>query len=84
MIEKISNNYIDVAGKDYNRYDGFAKLTSTILKMSFSFIVLEISAKILVFVACSVNRFYAQDLVKEVINFGIDPMIEDILTEQGD
>ncbi|MCU7557969.1 serine/threonine protein kinase [Macrococcus sp. TMW 2.2395] len=84
MIAKIFNNYIDVAGKDYNRYDGFAKLSSTILKMSFSFIVLEISAKILVFVACSVNRFYAQDLVKEVINFGIDPMIEDILTEQGE
>ncbi|PTI31159.1 hypothetical protein BU072_00755 [Mammaliicoccus vitulinus] len=57
MIEKIFNNYIDVAGKDYNRYDGFAKFTSTILKMSFSFIILEISAKILVFVACSVNRF---------------------------
>lgn len=81
MIEKISNNYIDVAGKDYNRYDGFAKLGANILKMSFSFIVYEISAKILYFVAYSVNRYYAQDLIKDVINSGVDPLIEEILIQ---
>ena len=35
---------------------------------------------ILRYVAWDVNRFSAQDMIKEVINEGVEPMIEEILS----
>ncbi|WP_281191987.1 hypothetical protein [Staphylococcus felis] len=69
-------------GKSYEPYDAFVKISASILKLIFSYTVYELVANILYFVAYSVNRFYAQDLVNEIVNRGIDPMIEDILMEQ--
>lgn len=39
----------------------------------------EIAANILRYIATDVNRFNAQDLVKELKAEGIEPMLEDIL-----
>ena len=41
--------------------------------------VKEIAANILRYVAWDVNRFNAQHLVENIINGGIEPMLEDII-----
>ena len=45
----------------------------------YSFVVKEIAANILRFVAWDVNRFNAQAMVEDLINEGIEPMLEDII-----
>lgn len=82
MMHNIYTNYTDVAGKAFESYDNFAKLSAHLLLSKFNYTVFELAAYILNFVAYSVNRYSAQDLIEEVINRGIDPLIEDILTQR--
>ncbi|MCP1287695.1 serine/threonine protein kinase [Mammaliicoccus sciuri] len=82
MMHNIYTNYTDVAGKSFEPYDNFAKLSAYILLSKFNYTVFELAANILNFVAYSVNRYSAQDLIEEVMNKGIDPLIEDILTQR--
>ena len=45
----------------------------------FSFVVKEIAANILRYVAWDVNRFNAQHMVENLLSIGMDPMLEDII-----
>lgn len=79
IIHAIDNSYQGVCGRSFAAYDPFAEFAFAVLKESFSFIVKEMAANILRFVAKDVNRFNAQHLVCEILNFGVEPMIAEIL-----
>lgn len=79
IIQLIDKSYIDICGNNFESYDIFATITAKILKDRFPYLVKEISANILRYIAVNINRFYAQSLINEVKNFGVEPMIEDIL-----
>lgn len=57
-------------------YSSFAK---RVILGRYSFVVKEIAANILRFVAWDVNRFNAQAMVEVLINEGIEPMLEEII-----
>ena len=61
--------------KDTDVYSSFAK---RVILGRYSFVE-EIAANILRFVAWDVNRFNAQAMVEDLINEGIEPMLEDII-----
>jgi tRNA A-37 threonylcarbamoyl transferase component Bud32 len=46
---------------------------------AFGFVVKELAANMLRYVAYDVNRYYAQGLVEDAKKYGLEPMIEDIL-----
>ena len=47
---------------------------------SLPFVVKERAAKILRYIAYTVNRFFAQHLIESLQTKGIEPMLEEILT----
>lgn len=79
IIQSIDKTYQDTCGRSFAAYDPFAHFAYKILKDNFPYVVKEIAANILRYVATDVNRFNAQDLVKELKAEGIEPMLEDIL-----
>ena len=50
-----------------------------VLESGFPYVVNEIAANILRFVARDVNRYTAQHLIESIKEIGVEPMIEDIL-----
>ncbi len=52
---------------------------NVLLSNSFGFVVKELAANMLRYVAVDVNRFYAQGLVDDIKEHGLEPMLEDIL-----
>ncbi|MBF8984506.1 serine/threonine protein kinase [Lutibacter sp. B2] len=79
FLELVSDNYRDVCGRTFTSYDSFAIFAHTILTGEFSFVAKERSASILNHVAYGVNRFSAQQQVDDLIDIGIDPLLEEIL-----
>ena len=79
IIQSIDKSYQEVCGRSFEAYDPFASFAYVVLKNGFSYVVNEIAANILRYVAQDVNRFSAQHLVESIIDFGVEPMIEDIL-----
>lgn len=79
VVQSIDQTYQSVCGRSFSAYDPFALFAYTVLKKGFSYVVNEIAANILRFVATDVNRFSAQRLVDEIKSIGVEPMIEDIL-----
>lgn len=79
VIQSIDKSYQDVCGRTFAAYDPFAYFAYLVLKNGFPYVVNETAANILRFVARDVNRFTAQHLVEEIINIGVEPMIEEIL-----
>ena len=79
VIQSIDQSYRDVCGRSFAAYDPFAAFAHTVLINQFPFVVNETAANILRFVAKDVNRFAAQRLLTDVIDRGVEPMIEDIL-----
>ena len=75
----IDKSYKDVCGRSFVAYDPFASFAYLVLKNGFSYVVNEIAANILRFVAIDVRRFTAQHLVEDIINIGVEPLIEEIL-----
>lgn len=51
---------------------------NVLLSNSFGFVVKELAANMLRYVAVDVNRFYAQGLVEDIKKHGLEPMLEDI------
>ena len=47
----------------------------------FSFVVQEIAANIIRFIAWDVNRYSAQHMIEEIINEGIEPILEEIIRD---
>lgn len=79
IIELINDSFSDFCGASYESYDPIAKFAYKVLSNEFPFVAKELSARILHFIAYDVNRFYAQRLIDELIEKGIEPMIEEIL-----
>jgi hypothetical protein len=80
VIQSIDKAYQIVSGRSFEAYDVYAIFAKRILLDKFTFVVKEIAANILRYVAWDVNRFSAQHMVEDIINEGIDPMLEDIIS----
>ena len=76
-IIQISWNY-----EVYDVYDVYSTFAKGVLLDKFTFVVKEIAANILRYIAWNVNRFSAQHMVEDIINEGIDPMLEDIISSK--
>lgn len=79
IIQSIDSTYRDVCGRSFEAYDPFASFAYKVLSNEFSFVIKEIAANILRYVASDVNRFSAQGLVEEIKKKGLEPLLEDIL-----
>lgn len=79
IIQSIEQSFRDVCGRSFEANDPFASFAVRVLKGKFSFVVKEIAATILRYVAWDVNRFSAQHMVEDLISSGIEPMLEDII-----
>ena len=62
-------------------FDKFSSFATRVLYGDFTFVIKEIAARILRYVAWDVNRFSAQDMVKGLIHSEIEPMLEDIIKQ---
>lgn len=80
IIQNIDKNYKDVCGMSFESYDVYSAFAKKVILGKFSFIVKEIAANILRYIAWDVNRFSAQYMVDDVIKEGIEPMLEDIIS----
>lgn len=81
IIQAIEQSFRDVCGRSFEANDPFASFAAHVLDDNFSFVVKEIAATILRYVAWDVNRFSAQRVVERLLASEIDPMLEDILRE---
>ncbi|WIK67049.1 protein kinase domain-containing protein [Globicatella sanguinis] len=70
-------------GYKWSSYDNFAALAFQVLtsNVKFNFDIRTSAAKLLAYTAYDVNRFYAQDLIQKIKKIGIEPTIEEILSE---
>lgn len=78
IMQSIEDNFRTEC-KKFNEYDPIAIFSYKVLIKKFSFVVKELAANILKYVAFDVNRYSAQDLVKNAISKGLEPLIEEIL-----
>lgn len=81
IIQSVEQSFRIVCGRSFEKHDPFASFAAKVLTEEFSFVVKEIAATILRYVAWDVNRFSAQHLVENIIQEGIDPLLEDIIKE---
>lgn len=79
VIQSIDKAYQAVCGRSYEAYDVYSFFAKRVILGRYSFVVKEIAANILRFVAWDVNRFNAQAMVEDLINEGVEPMLEDII-----
>ena len=81
IIQSIEKSFRDVCGRSFEANDPFAFFAAQVISSDFSFVVKEVAATILRYVAWDVNRFSAQRLVERIIRTGVDPLLEDIIKE---
>lgn len=79
IIQSIDSTYKEVCYPKFADFDPFAKFSYRVLQEDFPFVVKEIAANILRYVAIDVNRFFAQHLVEDLKQKNIEPLLEDIL-----
>lgn len=79
IIQSVDKSYRDVCGRSFEAYDSFATFSFQVLKYNFQYVVKEIAANILRFIARDVNRYYAQQLIDDIKKIGVEPLIEDAL-----
>ena len=79
IIQSIDGKYRDVCGRSFVAYDPFAQFAYWVLRGKYSFVVNEIAAQILRYVAKTINRFTAHRLISDIIDRGVEPLIEDVL-----
>ncbi|MBU3154629.1 protein kinase [Clostridium estertheticum] len=80
IVQGVSENYKDNC-KEWDDYDPIANLMYRVIKGTFTFTVKEIAAIVMHEIAYGANRFGVRDLVKNLIEEGVDPMLEEILSE---
>ncbi|MDZ4422074.1 protein kinase domain-containing protein [Bacillus cereus] len=81
IIKLVEGSFQEYCGFSFSSYDVFSQLAYQILKSgSFSYLTKETSARILYIIANDVNRFDSQRLIERLIENGIEPSIEDILS----
>ena len=79
-INLVENSYRDCC-KSFPSYDPIAQLAYQILNNEgYSYVTKESAARVLYSIAYDVNRFNAQNLIEKLIDKGLEPMIEDILS----
>lgn len=79
IVQSIDQSYQNVCGRTFEAYDSFARFAYKVLINNFPYVVNEIAANILRYVAVDINRYLAQSLILELKDHGIEPMIEEIL-----
>lgn len=80
IIQSIESSFRKVC-KSFESNDPFASFSAKVIREDFSFVVKETAATILRYVAWDVNRFFAQHIVEDLIDEGIEPMLEDIIKQ---
>ncbi|HEM3717646.1 TPA: serine/threonine protein kinase, partial [Streptococcus suis] len=79
LVQKLFPSLKEVA-TSYSSNDIFASLAFDVLKDEhFDYLSKEMAARMLHYVACEVNRFYAQRLIEDLKRSSIEPMLENIL-----
>ena len=78
IIQSIDRSYRDVCGWSFKAYDPFADFAYEVLKGDFAYIIKEIAANILRYVAKDVKRFSAQHMLDEVKEL-VEPSLVEIL-----
>lgn len=81
IIQSIDKEYQSVCGRVFEAYDPYASFARNVLRGNYSYVVKEIAANILRFVAWDVNRFSAQHMVEDIINEGIEPLLEEVIRQ---
>lgn len=77
---ELSNKILDEFNQIVSR--DFCKITHIrVIKDEFSFVVKEIAATMLRYVAWDVNRFSVQHMVRDLLLSDLDPMLKDIIKE---
>lgn len=79
IIQSVDQTYQAVCGRSFEAYDVYSSFAKEVLSRHYSFVVKEIAANILRYVAWDVNRFSAQHMVENIINAGIEPLLEEII-----
>lgn len=79
IIQCINQTFRDICRGSFEANDPFATFASTVLRENFSFVVKEVAANILRYIAWDVGRFSAQYMIKDIVNAGIDPLLEEII-----
>lgn len=79
IIQSIDSTFRDVCGRSFAANDPFAAFSYKVLSADFPFVVKEIAANILRYVASDVKRFSAQRLVEKLKQQSLEPMLEEIL-----
>ncbi|MBT2600020.1 MULTISPECIES: protein kinase [unclassified Oceanobacillus] len=81
IMKMIEDSFREYCGFSYPSYDVFSDLAYRILKSNgFSYLTKETAARILNTIATDVNRFESQRLIERLIEGGLEPSIEDILS----
>ena len=80
IIQSIESSFREVC-KSFESNDPFASFSAKVMRGNFSFVVKETAATILRYVAWDVNRFFAQHIVEDLIDEGVEPMLEDIIQQ---
>ncbi|WP_307342424.1 hypothetical protein [Caldalkalibacillus uzonensis] len=79
VIEEVEKNFKHTC-PTFESYDPIASFAYVVLKNNnFSFLTKEKAAKILSYIAYSVNRFSSQRMIDRLIRNGVEPLIEKIL-----
>jgi serine/threonine protein kinase len=79
IIQGVEDEFREVCHR-FEDNDPIARFANAILEVrAFPYVVKELAASILRYIAKDVNRFYAQRLIESLINAGVEPMIEEIL-----
>lgn len=79
VIQSVDQSFRDVCGRSFEAHDPFAVFATKVLRGQFPYMVKEIAANILRYIAWDVHRFPAQHLVEDLISQGIDPILEDTI-----
>ena len=77
IIQMIDKEYQNVC-QSFPSYDPISDFTYSVIG-KYSYLVSEIAANILRYIAIDINRFHAQHLIESLINAGLEPAIEEIL-----
>ena len=77
IIQMIDKEYQNVC-QSFPSYDPISDFTYSVIG-KYSYLVSEIAANILRYIAIDINRFHAQHLIDSLINAGLEPAIEEIL-----
>lgn len=81
IIQNIEQSFKDVCKGSFESNDVFAAFAESVLIGSYSYVVKEIAAIILRYIAWDVHRFNAQHRVEALLDYGIEPMLEDIIKQ---